>query len=181
MSRILSVGLVGCGGQTRRNLAPAVARIASARLVSCADVDADRARQVADEFQVEKVYGGAEELLAGGGVDAIIVSVPHRYLKPVTLSAIGAGKHVFIEKPMGLNAAEGAEVVEAARQQGVVAMVGYCMRYSLSRMFIKSLLDRGRWETSALWWPVRGAAPWGDGSRDPTRKGEANSSFWGLT
>ncbi len=179
MSRILSVGLVGCGGQTRRNLAPAVARIASARLVSCADVDADKARQVADEFQVEKVYGGAEELLAGGGVDAIIVAVPHRYLKPVTLSAIGAGKHVFIEKPMGLNAAEGAEVVEAARQQGVVAMVGYCMRYSLSRMFIKSLLDREAVGDISFVVAGKGGGPLGGWLAGPHAEGGGQLLFLG--
>lgn len=143
MSNPLRVGLVGCGGQTRMNLAPGVARVKSARLVACADVDEARARQLADAFGIEAVHDSVAEVTESADVDAVIVAVPHRFLKDVALSAIGAGKHVFIEKPMGLNAAEGAEVVDAAESRGVVAMVGYCMRYSLSRMFIKSLLDRG--------------------------------------
>ena len=143
MPETLRVGIVGCGGQTRLNLAPGVARVKSARLVACADVDEARARQVAGTFGIEAVYESSEDVTGSAGVDAVIVAVPHRFLKDVALSAIGAGKHVFIEKPMGLSATEGAELVEAAERQGVVAMVGYCMRYSLSRMYIKSLLDRG--------------------------------------
>ena len=143
MPEKLRVGIVGGGGQSRLNLAPGVARVESARLVACADVDEARAVKLADEFRIENVHVDSQEVTTAASVDAVIVAVPHRFLKDVALSAIGAGKHVFIEKPMGLNAAEGAQVVEAAKRQGVVAMVGYCMRYSLSRMYIKSLLDRG--------------------------------------
>ena len=142
MSDHLGIGLIGCGEQGRVNLASGVARIESARLVACADPDEGAARRVADEFGVEKVYKTTDELVGSSGVDAVIVAVPHLHLKAETLVAIEAGKHVFIEKPMGMSAAEGGEIVEAAEKQGVVAMVGYCMRYTLSRMAVKSLLDK---------------------------------------
>ena len=142
MSEVLRVGFAGCGRHCRAHLAPAVARIASAHPVACADVDADAAQKLAGDLQMEAVYNSVEALLRSSDLDAVIVAVPHRHLKDVVLSAIGAGKHVFIEKPMGLNASEGAQVVEAAEKQNVVAMVGFCMRYALSRMFIKALLER---------------------------------------
>ena len=169
MTKMLRVGLVGCGGQARLNLAPAFARIESARLVSCADVDEARAQQLAEALRIEKVHVQSEEVTGSADVDAVIVAVPHRFLKDVALSAIGAGKHVFIEKPMGLNAAEGAEVVDAAARRGVVAMVGYCMRYSLSRMFIKSLLDRGRGGRRQLRGGRQGGRPAGRVARGALR------------
>ena len=143
MSDVLRVGVVGCGRHCRGHLAPAVSRIASANLAACADADIGAAQRMANELGIEATYESVEELIGSGDVDAVIVAVPHRHLKEVALSAIEAGKHVFIEKPMGLNAGEGREVVEAAGKENIVAMVGFCMRYSLSRMFIKSQLERG--------------------------------------
>ncbi len=179
MSDTLRVGLVGCGGQTRMNLAPALSRIDSARLVSCADVDEARARQVADAFGIEAVHDSVAEVTESSCVDAVVVAVPHRYLKAVALSAIGAGKHVFIEKPMGLNAAEGAEVVEAAERHGVVAMVGYCMRYSLSRMYIKSLLDRGAVGDVSFVAAGKGGGPLGGWLGGPWTEGGGQLFFLG--
>ncbi len=179
MSKMLRVGLVGCGGQSRLNLAPAFSRTDSARLVSCADVDEARARQVADAFGIDAVHDSAEEVTKCVDVDAVIVAVPHRYLKDVALSAIDAGKHVFIEKPMGLNAAEGAEVVDAAENQGVVAMVGYCMRYSLSRMFIKSLLDRGAVGDVSFVAAGKGGGPLGGWLGGPYAEGGGQLLFLG--
>ena len=179
MPDILRIGLIGCGNQTRANLAPGLARIPSARLVACADMDAGRARQVADECRIEKVYSSAGELIQDKEVDAVIVAVPHRHLKSVALSVLDAGKHLFIEKPMGLNATEGAEVVEAAQRRGVVAMVGYCMRYSLSRMFVKSLLDRGVVGDIAFIAAGKGSAPLGGWLAAPYAEGGGELLFLG--
>ncbi|MSS70467.1 MAG: Gfo/Idh/MocA family oxidoreductase [Candidatus Latescibacteria bacterium] len=179
MSKILRIGLAGCGGQTRNQLAPGLARIPSARLVACADVDASRARQVADEFRIEEVYGDAGELARSGDVDAVIVAVPHRHLKSVALSVLEAGKHLFIEKPIGLNATEGAEVAEAARKRGVVAMVGYCMRYSLSRMFIKALLEGGAVGDVAFVVAGKGGGPLGGWLAAPYAEGGGQLLFLG--
>jgi predicted dehydrogenase len=179
MSETLRVGLVGCGGQTRLNLAPAFDRIESARLVSCADVDEARAQQLAEALRIERVSARSEEVTGSADVDAVIVAVPHRFLKDVALSAIGAGKHVFIEKPMGLNSAEGAEVVEAAARHGVVAMVGYCMRYSLSRMFIKSLLDRGAVGDVSFVTAGKGGGPLGGWLGGPYAEGGGQLLFLG--
>lgn len=179
MLDILRIGLIGCGNQTRANLAPGLARVPSARLVACADVDPGRARQVADECRIEKVYPSAEELIQDKEVDAVIVAVPHRRLKSVALSVLGAGKHLFIEKPMGLNATEGAEVAGAAQGRGVVATVGYCMRYSLSRMFVKSLLDRGVVGDIAFIAAGKGSAPLGGWLAGPYVEGGGELLFLG--
>ena len=55
MTKMLRVGLVGCGGQTRLNLAPAFDRVENAHLVSCADVDEARAQQLAEALRIERV------------------------------------------------------------------------------------------------------------------------------
>ena len=143
MADSLRIGFAGCGRHCRGNLAPALARVANAELVACADVDSEAAKQLASELGIEKGCDSAEALIGSADVDAVVVAVPHRNLKDVATAVVEAGKHLFVEKPMGLNAAEGAEIVEAAEKQGVVAMVGYCMRYTLSRMLVKSLIDRG--------------------------------------
>jgi predicted dehydrogenase len=134
---------VGCGRHCRGNLAPALARVSKAELVACADVDSEAAGQLADGLGIGTVFDSAEALIESADVDAVVVAVPHRNLRDVATSVVEAGKHLFVEKPMGMNAVEGAEIVEAAGKQDVVAMVGFCMRYTLSRLAVKSLVDRG--------------------------------------
>jgi predicted dehydrogenase len=61
----------------------------------------------------------------------------------MAMAAIKAGKHVFVEKPMALTAADGRKLVEAARKAGVNLMVGYTLRFMPERILMKKLLDSG--------------------------------------
>ncbi|MCD6359421.1 MAG: Gfo/Idh/MocA family oxidoreductase, partial [Armatimonadetes bacterium] len=59
------------------------------------------------------------------------------------LEVVAAGRHVMVEKPMALNAAEGRALVDAARAAGVNLMVGYTLRFMADRILMKQLLDDG--------------------------------------
>lgn len=71
---------------------------------------------------VARAYGSYEQLVADPQVDVVYVASPHNFHREHALLAISAGKHVVIEKPMGVDADEAAEVVAAARTAGV-----YCV------------------------------------------------------
>lgn len=63
-------------------------------------------------------------------------------LARTSLAAIRAGKHLMIEKPMAMNAAEAAEIDAAASNAGVTCMVGYSLRFSTGK-YVRELLDAG--------------------------------------
>ncbi|MEO8392975.1 MAG: Gfo/Idh/MocA family oxidoreductase [Chloroflexota bacterium] len=137
----LRIGLVGCGGHGR-NLAQAIARSKSLRLVACADPDETAASRAAALATEVSTHTSVEALLADREVDAIIVATPHHLLAPVALAALRAGKHVMAEKPIALNEREAAEIEQVATQAGVCFMAGYSFRFLMAR-YVRELVDAG--------------------------------------
>jgi predicted dehydrogenase len=76
-------------------------------------------------------------------LDAVLVLTTAGGHAPVAVAAAGAGVHVFVEKPMCLNVAEGEEMAAAAEAAGVVLMVGYMKRYDPAYEELARTLDRG--------------------------------------
>jgi len=142
MSEALRFGLIGCGGQGGY-LSEAAAVTGRAELVACADLDPDRAEQFAAQFGYAQWYGNAAEMLDEAGVDAVIVATSHDQLQPAAMDAVRAGKHVLVEKPMALNAADGQALVDAAHKADVRLMVGYTLRFLPERREMRRLLEGG--------------------------------------
>ncbi len=84
--------------------------------------DADRADAFTRERGGERGFSALEELCAADDVDAVYIGSPNALHREQALAAIQAGKHILVEKPFCANEREAAEVLEAARQAGVVAL-----------------------------------------------------------
>ena len=67
-------------------------------------------------LRLPKAYGSLDELLAEPGLDAVHITTPNYLHKPMVEAAIAAGKHVVCEKPLAMDAAEGAELLGLAEQ-----------------------------------------------------------------
>jgi len=135
------VGVVGCGNHGGA-LAQAVVRSDTLRLVACADPDPAAVRRAAGLSDAVSAYASLEALLDASDVDAVLIATPHEVLAPLALSAIRAGKHLLIEKPMAMDEPQGKEVEFAAASAGVTCMVGYSFRYGMAR-YVHELLSQG--------------------------------------
>jgi predicted dehydrogenase len=135
------VGVVGCGNHGGA-LAQAVVRSDTLRLVACADPDASAVRRVAGFSDGVSTHPSLEALLEASDVDALLIATPHDVLAPLALSAIRAGKHLLIEKPMAMDEPQAKEVEFAAASAGVTCMVGYSFRYGMGR-YVRELLSQG--------------------------------------
>jgi predicted dehydrogenase len=80
-----------------------------------------RSKAFADTFAVPAAYGSYEELAAAPDLDIVYVSTPHNFHHSAASLAIEAGKHVLVEKPIGLNAAQARDIARQARAAGVFA------------------------------------------------------------
>lgn len=80
-----------------------------------------RSKAFAERFGVPAAYGSYEELAAAPDVDIVYVSTPHTAHHSAALLAINAGKHVLVEKPIGLNAAQARDIAARAKAAGVFA------------------------------------------------------------
>ncbi len=135
------VGVIGMG--MGRNHAVHYRDCPEADLVAICDVNPHRLEQVAAEVHPWRTYTNYEDLLADREIDAVSIVLPNVMHAPVTLAALHAGKHVMCEKPLAMNAAEGAEMVSTARKLGRKMMMHFNVRFFPTSQAIKSAIDAG--------------------------------------
>jgi len=143
-SRPLRVGLVGAGFIARQHLL-AMARVPGLQAVGVASRTPARAAELAAEFAIPLVAETPEALVAQARPDALMVLVSVSAMAQVALGCLSFGLPLFLEKPVGLAAAEAETVEEAARVAGVPNMVGFNRRhYSVFRQGMEKIRERGR-------------------------------------
>ncbi|MEN2739627.1 Gfo/Idh/MocA family oxidoreductase [Microbacterium sp. X-17] len=112
-----------------------------ATAVTARDVEKTRAFAVKHEIAV--VHESIEALVEDPTVDVVYVATPHPLHHDVALAAIAAGKHVLVEKPIAMSAAEASEITEAGRAAGVLVMEAMWTRYLPQSDVIRQLLEDG--------------------------------------
>lgn len=153
------VGFVGAGGIAcaHMNVLQAVEDV---RIVSVADVDADRAELAAGKF-VATAYDDYRRMLESESLDALYVCVPPFAHDDQELLAAAKGIHLFVEKPVALTLDKARQVRDAIAESGVVSAVGYHWRYQSGVDRARDLL-RGRVIGMALGYWMGGlpGVPW---------------------
>ncbi|RKT78499.1 putative dehydrogenase [Terracoccus luteus] len=111
-------------------------------LVAVCDLDADRARVVAGDPRVD-VETDVGRLLARDDVDAVAIATPANSHRRLALAALESGRHVLVEKPLATSSAEGLEMVEAARDRGLVLMCDHTYCYTPVVQRIRDIVASG--------------------------------------
>src|SRR5215213_1366089 len=106
-------GVLSTSNIGRRAVLPAIQRSTNGELLAIASRDADKARAFADELGIPRAYPSYEQLLADPEIEAVYIPLPNSLHREWTIKAAQAGKHILCEKPLGLNAAECAEMDDA--------------------------------------------------------------------
>jgi predicted dehydrogenase len=165
-SDTIKVGLIGCGGRGSGAAANAMNTGKDVRLVAMADVFAER---IADSRpRLEKMYPeqvavdeahcfvgfDAYEKLIHSGVDVVLIAAASHFHPVFVKAAVAAGKHVFCEKPAGLDV-PGVKMVmaaaEEAKKKNLSLVSGLCWRYDLGvREAVKRVLDGAIGEIIAI-------------------------------
>ena len=135
--------LVGAGDVARKRVAAALAGASGAALTAVCDLRAEDAQSLAAEYGVEAVFTDLEEALETSGADAVYVATPVALHLPHAVQALEAGKHVLVEKPLGLTAEECGRAVAAAAQSGKTAGCAYYRRLFPAYRQAREMLDAG--------------------------------------
>ncbi|GAA1942842.1 Gfo/Idh/MocA family protein [Microbacterium aquimaris] len=104
---------------------------------------AEAARAFADEFAIPRAHASYEDLVADPEIDILYIATPHPMHAENALLALEHGKHVLIEKPITLNAAEAMAVREKARSKGLLAMEAMWTRYLPHMVRIHEIIAAG--------------------------------------
>ena len=109
-------------------------------VVAVASRDAGRAESYAAKHGIARGHGSYAALLADAEVDAVYIALPNALHFEWTMQALGAGKHVLVEKPFTRKPREVKEAWQEAERRGLVLVEGYMWRHSAQTQLLLSLV-----------------------------------------
>jgi predicted dehydrogenase len=146
---VVRFGLIGAGSRAH-SLCTTLIKDKEKRgdLIALCDV---RPSQLTSYNAIVKQYLGHEaktytyygDLLEDPEVDAVIISTPDYLHHMMAIDALHAGKHVFLEKPVGVNLTQMLDIIHAAKESGKILEIGYVLRYSPFYIEMKKMIDGG--------------------------------------
>ena len=139
-----SVGLavVGSTGIIGRVHIDAINRLDNCRLVGITARRQEPLRRQAEELGTT-AFPTLEDALSESAVDAVVIATPHPSHLEITQLAARAGKHVLVEKPMGVTPSDADGMIAACRGAGVKLGVLFNNRFRSEAIKIRELLDQG--------------------------------------
>jgi myo-inositol 2-dehydrogenase / D-chiro-inositol 1-dehydrogenase len=140
MSPHIRVGLIGLGEVAQLMHLPLLSDDQRFSISAITDVSPSLVAHIAARYGAATSYASAEALIADPALDAVFILTPDHLHSELLEQAIRSGKHVFIEKPACLTAAQLEPILSVPRQQGQVVFVGYMRRFSRPFLELKKRL-----------------------------------------
>ncbi|MEX1111317.1 MAG: Gfo/Idh/MocA family oxidoreductase [Chthoniobacterales bacterium] len=152
---VVRFGFIGAG-MIAHHSAKTVHQHPRGRVTAVYDTNPVRASELAGKQGAAKVCSSVEQMLADPEIDAVYIAVPNKFHAGAVVAALEAGKHVLVEKPLAMNAVEGAAMLAAARASGRTFLVGMNQRYAPSAQTIHAAVAAGEageiYHAKAYWW-----------------------------
>ncbi|MGD0518931.1 MAG: bi-domain-containing oxidoreductase [Thermoguttaceae bacterium] len=139
----IGVGLIGSGNLARWQHLPNINKNQHCRLIGIHSSNPVRGKSYATRFRADYCTTDERQLFEDPNIDAIVISSRNQHHARQAITALRAGKHVFVEKPMALTAQECRELCQAVQEMGKVLTVGFNRRFAPYYMAVKEQL-RGR-------------------------------------
>lgn len=140
MKDVIRWGIVGLGNIAHK-FADDLALIKDAKLTAVASRSLDRAKEFAKEHTCSLAFGNYDELFESDEVDVIYIATPHDSHADLSIKAMGHGKHILCEKPLGVNSKQVHDMVRTARENKVFLMEAMWSRFNPSIQKVKQLID----------------------------------------
>lgn len=136
---ILNTAVIGAGAIHICHI-NALRQIPGVALRALVDTESVKGLKLAMGYQC-RFYQDYREMLLDDAIDVVHICTPHVEHKPMILAALAAGKHVFCEKPVGMNRSELVDITRAAEQASGLLGVCYQNRYNPTSLRIRQALD----------------------------------------
>lgn len=143
MSEKIRIGLVNTSYWADLMLIPALQSHPNAEVAAICGRDQERTQQIAVKFNIPGVYVDYRRMIREADVNAMIIAAPHDLHFEITMEALGAGLHVFCEKPLAMNALQAREMYDTAESAGVIHMVHFTYRWMPFFQYVHDLIVEG--------------------------------------
>lgn len=136
----IRTAVVGCG-YWGKNLVRNFADLSDLRL--CVDPDDSVRARITAAYPDVATAADFASALDNKGIDAVVLATPAPAHAAMAISALEAGKHVFVEKPLALTVEDAERMVATAEKHDRILMVGHLMEYHPAVEYMKELVDSG--------------------------------------
>jgi len=154
MKKKIRIALIGSGGIAHSHLG-GINEYKNAEVVIACDVNEEAAKKFAEKHDIKDYTTDIDAVMADKTIDAVTIATPPAFHAPIALKALKAGKHVHTDKPFAMNAQEAEEVVNLAKEKGLIFMVGMNQRYTSEGQTAKRIVEKGTlgeiYHAKALW------------------------------
>lgn len=144
MTKKLKWGIIGCGGIADRRTLPGMMLTNNCEPYAVMDTNPALAEAVKEKYGAKYAFTKEDDVLALDEIDAVYIASPVFCHKAQALAAAKAGKHILLEKPLGLTVADSQEIIEACKSAGVKLGVGFMMRYHAYHQAMKDVIASGK-------------------------------------
>ncbi|MBE0688213.1 MAG: Gfo/Idh/MocA family oxidoreductase [Anaerolineaceae bacterium] len=138
----IKVAIVGCGRISDLHQMGYRGRD-DAVITAVCDPNKAHAKKKAKAWEVEKVYTDYQQVLEDKEIDVVELLTPHNLHCPMTVLAAQAGKHISVQKPMALSAAEADQMIDATNKAGVILRVYETFVFYAPAVCAKAMIDAG--------------------------------------
>ncbi len=127
---MLRAGFIGAGGRSQGAHYPCVQRLDNVEMVAVCELDETRLNQMVEQYHFPHVFADHEKMLSSVELDVVYCIMHEKWILQPALDCLNAGKHILIEKPPGKNSDETRQLLDAAVENDVYAMVAFQRRYA---------------------------------------------------
>ena len=141
-SRQLRLGILGCGPISQMAHLDAAKKARNVELTAICDLADDLRERMAALHQPRFTYRDFDEMLAGDRIDAVLIGVADQFHVSLALKAIAAGKHVLVEKPLGVTIEECEELSRCVRASNLTCQTGNNRRFDPGIAFARDFVQQ---------------------------------------
>jgi predicted dehydrogenase len=139
----LHLGIIGAGGIAQAVHLPNLKKFDDVTVEAISDLDVSKAGLVAEKFGIPHFYQDPMRLLELPQLDAVLILTPTNSHLALSLMALDARKHVFVERPIARSVSEAQKMVDAAKRAKRILMVAMNHRFRPDSMILKNFIEGG--------------------------------------
>lgn len=139
---MINIACIG-NGNWGRNLVRTFDSLEAANLCYCCDKDEKKLKLMKTLYPNIKTSTEVFEILSDKNVEAVVIASSSSTHYPIAKEALLSGKHVYVEKPISLNARHAQELIDIAKDKNKKLMVGHLMEYHPGVKKLRELIDSG--------------------------------------
>lgn len=137
------IGIVGAGGIVRQRHAPGLQKIPGVTLAAVCNRSPESTERAAQEYGIGRTFARWQDLVAWDGIDAVVIGAQPYMHREVTVAALDAGKHVFCQARMAMDAADAHAMLERAQRSDRTTMLCPPPHYMRGDRTMRRLIGEG--------------------------------------